>query len=451
MAEGGSELGVDWGDDEPHEDIQASSCEPELKRQRTEEPASSNVQPEAQPTAKEVKIPERVKQVLKDSKDFEDFRRKRTFRYLHAYAGPEDVLGAAISKEAVKARLKCEIQSLDQQLDKKVDMADVNQHRRLLHAIKEGEYDGFHAGFPCGSFSIARWSKNPGPPPVRSTQEIYGLSSNNPSRQAEADKGTLMAAQAGWLMEGQVNSDKERRVPTASTVENPPGDDKCAPAWCLPELKDALERVDATKVPFNACAFQSKLKVRHFKPGMWAGRLEGLNNLSKVCRCPAWVRHEPLIGKSKTEPAGRYPDELCEEVAKLIVEGWKRTLKLEFWRWQVALQEKTVSDLQQRWLKNEEKNFDKPAVHHESKKKFEQTLTRATAAGEVEKDMVPSSSRVPSTREIKETLNEEAIGGMRNPSKAVARLHQVREVGDQLRREWNAYELEEWDITSSWR
>ena len=35
---------------------------------------------------------------------------------------------------------------------------------------------------------------------------------------------------------------------------------------------------------------------------------------------------------------------------------------------------------------------------------------------------------------------------MRNPSRAVARLYMVREVGDQLRREWNAFELEEWDI-----
>ena len=395
---------------------------------------------------RETKIPERVTLALKESKNFEEFRQKRRFRFLHAFSGPEDALGAALQKEASKARLNCEIHSLDKLLDKEVDMSNVDQHRRLVVAIKEGEYDGFHGGFPCGSFSIARWSKNPGPPPVRSTQEIYGLSTNNPTRQAEADKGTIMASQASVLMEAQVLCDRERRVPTAATLENPPGDDKCGPAWELPEIKESLARIDAVKVAYNTCAFQSKLKIRHFKPGMWAGRLEGLSKLGKICRCKAWVKHEPLVGKSMTEKAGRYPDELCEEIAKLVIEGWKRTLKLEFWRNQVTLHEKTVSELQRKWLRNEEKKFDNPTVQHESKKKFEQTLTRALEAENVEKDAIPSSSRIPSNKEVKAKLNEEAIGGMRNPSRAVSRLNSVREVGDQLRREWNAFELEQWDI-----
>ena len=120
-----------------------------------------------------------------------------------------------------------------------------------------------------------------------------------------------------------MESDRGRRVPSAATLENPPGDDKCGTGWELPELKQSLEKVGASKVPFNTCSFQQKLKVRHFKPAMWAGKLEGLAPLSRVCRCPAWIIHEPLIGKSKTVKAGRYPDELCEAVAKLVVAGEK--------------------------------------------------------------------------------------------------------------------------------
>ena len=447
MSADGGELEVDWGDEDPKVETSASALEPSAKRQRTEANAPSGSKTSAEEAGLEVKIPERVKRALKEAKNFEQIRQHRKFRFLHAFSGPEDVLGTALKKEAQKARLCCEVHSLDKLLDKDVDMSNVDQHRRLLGAIKEGEYDGFHGGFPCGSFSIARWSKNPGPPPIRSTQEIYGLSANNPSRQAEADKGTIMATQASCLMEAQVVCDRERRVPTAPTLENPPGDDKCGPAWEVPEIKESLARVDALKVAYSTCAFQSKLKVRHFKPGMWAGRLESLSKLSKVCRCPAWVKHEPLVGKAMTEKAGRYPDELCEEIAKLVVEGWKRTLKLEFWRNQVALHEKTVSELQRKWLQNEEKKFDNPSVQHESRKKFEQTLTRAALEAEnVEKDAIPSSSRIPSNKEMKAKLNEEAIGGMRNPSRAVARLHSVRVVGDQLRREWNAFELEQWDI-----
>ena len=152
------------------------------------------------------------------------------------------------------------------------------------------------------------------------------------------------------------------------------------------------------------------------------------------------------VGKAMTEKAGRYPDDLCETVAKLVVEGWKRTLKLEFWRWQLKAQEKAVTELQHKWLLNEEKKFDKPTVKHDSLKKFENSVTKALEAEEVEADAIPSSSRIPSTKAVKEMLNEEAIGGTRNPSKSVARLHMTREVGEQLRREWNAFELEQWDI-----
>ena len=243
-----------------------------------------------------------------------------------------------------------------------------------------------------------------------------------------------------------MESDRDRRVPSAATLENPPGDDKCGTGWELPELKQSLEKVGANKVPFNTCSFQQKLKVRHFKPAMWAGKLEGLASLSRVCRCPAWIIHEPLIGKSKIVKAGRYPDELCEAVAKLVVAGWKRTIKLEFWRHQLSRQEKAVSELQHKWLLNEEKKFDKPLEAKASDKKFTNSISRALDAENIEKEYIPSSARKSPNKEVKEMQNEEAIGGMRNPSRAVARLHMVREVGEQLRREWNAFELEEWDI-----
>ncbi len=47
--------------------------------------------------------------------------------------------------------------------------------------IEDDLWGGLHSGWPCGSFSVARW-KPGGPPPVRSRDEIYGLSSNS-SRQ----------------------------------------------------------------------------------------------------------------------------------------------------------------------------------------------------------------------------------------------------------------------------
>ena len=59
--------------------------------------------------------------------------------------------------------------------------------------------------------------------------------------------------------------------------------------------------------------------------------------LSRTCRCPNWVRHESLQGKSKTERAAAYPKPLCDAIAKLVVEVFKKSLALEFWRYQVRM------------------------------------------------------------------------------------------------------------------
>lgn len=169
MAEG--ELGVDWGDDDPGLDADVSLLEPESKRQKTghipaEAPRASEAKIEPGHAAAELpeaKLPDRVKEALNGVSSFEEYRRKRVFKYLHVYSGPEDVLGKAIKAEATKERRGCEVTSLDKLVNKDLDMTDVNQHRELCQEVRAGEYDGMHAGFPCCSFSVARWSKNPGP------------------------------------------------------------------------------------------------------------------------------------------------------------------------------------------------------------------------------------------------------------------------------------------------
>ena len=52
--------------------------------------------------------------------------------------------------------------------------------------------DAAHSGFPCGSFSRARYREGSEPPPVRSKQWIYGLPTNDVKQQAEAGLGSLL-------------------------------------------------------------------------------------------------------------------------------------------------------------------------------------------------------------------------------------------------------------------
>ena len=90
-------------------------------------------------------------------------------------------------------------------------------------------------------------------------------------------------------MERQIENPRGRGVPEVATVENPPGSETMfeGPAWTLPEVKEIMDRIEAHAVEFNTCAFMSRVKVRFFKPAKWAGKLEGLKKLNRVCKCPA--------------------------------------------------------------------------------------------------------------------------------------------------------------------
>ena len=424
---------ADWGEDEPQPAEGAQVPEQPAKKRRL------NTVDEVKPQ-EDVRTPPRVQKVLKQAKTFEDFRKHRVFRYLRAFSGAKDPLGAAITREAKAARLQCELVALDWKRDESLDMTDPEVHKALRREVEQGEFDGMRAGFPCNTFSRARWSDNPGPPPLRSTEEIYGLASNNAEMQELADKGTLMACQSGWLMETQVTSAKERGIPAVATLENPPGDSKCGPAWELPELKESLHKVRAVRVAFNTCAFQSKERTRHFKPAMWAGRLENLQSLGRACRCPAWVYHESLVGKSKAEAAGEYPQELCDEVAKLVVSVWKRILSLEFWRHQMKVRGDEVSELQKKWTLNEMARVKRSTEDDpRGKRARDNNIAEALKAEKVEESAIPSANKELSNKELRERQNENAIGGMRNPDISVQRMFLLRSMGEKIRKTWDEF------------
>ena len=373
-------------------------------------------------------VPKRVKLALEVARDFEEYRRLREFRFLHMYSGPVDILSREVEAEAAKQRLRVKCVGLDKKVDD-IDLATVRSHTVLRDEVRDGEWDATHAGFPCGSFSRARHNDVPGMPgPVRDGQNIYGLESNTPQQQDEADRGTMMATQAAWIMEEQVNTCKRRKVPPAATLENPPGDQKCGSAWQLPEIRIVMDNTRASVAQYNTCAFQSKSKVRWYKPGQFVGRLEGLDQIARICKCPSWVTHQSLVGKQCTEAAGEYPAELANIIAKNIVATWKRTLNLEFWRYKLAMKQDEVSELQKKWVVNEEKR-----TNNLSQKR---TIHMAVERGEPMVDELPSSSTHPSKKQRKEEENFRSLGGMRNPTVTVSRMHLVKLVGQRMRTEW---------------
>ena len=277
-------------------------------------------------------------------------------------------------------------------------------------------------GWPCGSFSMARW-KPGGPPPVRSRDEIYGLASNNAKQQSEADKGTLAATRSVALMKLQCARADARGVPRVATGENPPGTDGIeGSAWIFPEIVKDLREMEAEEAVFNTCCFQEG-KIRWFKPGKWAGKLgeEGMADMRRVCKCPNWVTHQPLIGKDLTERAGQYPEKLVKLVA------FKRMLNLEWWRFQMAAKEASVTELQKGWLKNEDKK----------RKRVEMSPMLIAKDGEGQR--LPSTSAKMSKKELKETQDNFYLGGMRNPALAVSKMRRLGKTGMVIRRAWEKF------------
>ena len=217
-------------------------------------------------------------------------------------------------------------------------------------------------------------------------------------------------------------------------------------AWDLPELKQVLDETNSSVAEFNTCAYQSQQKRRWYKPAKWAGNLESLATLAKVCRCPEWVTHVPLIGKSATEAAGAYPEELADAVAAKVVDTWKRILNLELVRYQMSVKSSEVNELQMKWVDKEDKR--RKRIYEETKPVIADSITqekkkkvpsKALEANAEEEQVTASSSVGPTKKRTREELNDFAIGGMRNPAMSVARLHQVKKVGEQIDQAWRSF------------
>ena len=100
----------------------------------------------------------------------------------------------ALEKQAAKEGLRVKVESYDKEGPLKQDLAVDRPYMDLLETVDT--IDGYHAGFPCGSFSMVR-NKPGGPPPVRSREFPSGLPTNDNRPQQEAD--SWQCALLCWL------------------------------------------------------------------------------------------------------------------------------------------------------------------------------------------------------------------------------------------------------------
>ena len=305
-------------------------------------------------------VPGRVLGVLSRARSFNEFRKARVFRFLHLFSGKRDVLGKELLKQSHAEGLNVEVCAIDRDREGGPDMLADQPYQDIIRDAAKGDFDASHAGYPCGSFSRVRYVDAPGmPAPVRSLQHIYGLPTNTEKQQREADRGTIMCVRSLNITAEVIQSQRRRGVPEAATLENPPGSETGfeGPSWELPEAKQFREQFNVIWVDYNTCAYQQRERVRWFKPGRFAGRLRGIDELIRPCTCPSGFEHEPLQGKARTAAAAEYPKELCEVYVRVLLKVWKTTLNLEWWRWQAEEKEREVNRLQEAWMHSKEKRL----------------------------------------------------------------------------------------------
>ena len=121
---------------------------------------------------------------------------KRVFVFIHHFAGASDPLTPALRNEALAKGIHLKVLSVEKENGTGDFWAD-EPYNKHLHWAKRGYVDGYHAGYPCSTFSRLRPRRSEGMPgPVRSKKEPYGLKENSAAAQREADQGTIMACRA---------------------------------------------------------------------------------------------------------------------------------------------------------------------------------------------------------------------------------------------------------------
>ena len=269
------------------------------------------------------------------AKTEEEYLSTRVFRFFHYFAGPNDPLADALQEAAAAENLRVDIHSVEKSVGTGDLLADEPYRSDLRHA-ERGEVDGFHAGFPCGSFSRLRFRQMEGMPgPVRTKTEPYGKKDNTRKQQKEADDGTVMAARAITFAKTVAKSRPTRKIVPVATLENPPPTDhpEHLSAWELPEM-DAFKMLEhcATLV-FHTCQYQLDRPVnkRHYKPQMFVGTVYNLRSLTKFCDCEGGPKqHDPVFGKEKSAASGEYPREFCVAYAKLVMQHFRKIGREEF-------------------------------------------------------------------------------------------------------------------------
>ena len=341
-------------------------------------------------------------------------QRPEEFVFLHHFAGRDKFgLGEAVVEEATSRGLRARHISIDLARSTADDLLAKEPYGTHLGWAAKLEIHGFHAGYPCTSFSRVRFRPMPGMPgPVRDMQHLYGFPWNSRRQQQEAEEGTMLCERAVHLARTLHEAAREAGIALPATLENPapPENDASLPSsFWLDCWEQWFRDPDVQVAQFPMCAHGMK----HRKETWIAGILKGMNELE--AKCSGGHYHEPLVGKERTAAAADYPEKLCRKLAKLVVDMWCA--------WPVAPPAPQVTAAGGHWLRCGRWG----------------NQLRQVAAPLVEATMEPATARQQPRKAQREAENAFYVGGMRNPNAAVARLAGLKREGSRVRATLEAF------------
>ena len=346
------------------------------------------------------------------------FRQSRPFTFVHHFAGAHAFgIGEAVVAEASRMGLTASHISVDRDKDG-ANLLDPEPYDSHWQLASQGKVDGFHAGFPCGSFSPVRLRPAPGMPgPVRDPEHIYGRPDNSPAQQREADIGTLGAIRSVRLAEVVRAAAVLRGAEPVATVEQPMPQARAeaTTAFLLDEVAAWLAVPGGYTAQFSVCRFGRTPGGLLVGKRLWfTGVLLGLSSLDGICEC--LEPHDSLHTPAQVKESGSYPAKLCVAYAQLVVQAWLSTLRAE-------------------WLASKCSVPSPVMIRTHSHQLVRQLAPKRPAWASLDS----AKPTRPSLKARREVENESCIGGLRNPHSAVAKNPGLRRVGRTARAAFSSF------------
>ena len=378
---------------------------------------------------------------------FEEYLERRVFNFVHHYCGEHDRLSEEVERECKKQGIRVNTTSID--LEKGHDLTQREPYVHHLESARQGQIDGYHAGFPCNTYTVLRWrAAKYMPKPLRSKKWPYGFPSLNESQKQECNKGTIMMARSVEMCRTMHRADVGVKVPSFFTLENPPpsGHHEHVSAWHMDEVTGLLEEVDTWQSAFfNTCSYETDLEkgTRHWKPQLIGGTLPGIQTLRRSCPCEG-RSHEPIVGKDRSKKSATYPWELCEVYSVLACRHFMRVARSEFLEGREKLLRDDIEHKKKKIKLFEEKTktaeIETEKIMDTKEYKMGVGHLKSQASSSADLAWTPGDGKYGTLKETRKRSEVPDalihVGGMRDPHKAVLGLPTVQTMGIKTWEAW---------------